>query len=76
MTTLTTARTIVLAFSLIALAGPSEAAQRTKARDNGPSLEQKCHELVGKEEREGEGRGHIGHLQVQRFSDCMMGMPN
>ena len=40
------------------------------------SLEQKCHELVGKEEREGEGRGHIGHLQVQRFSDCMMGMPN
>jgi|GEM_PF-1957931 hypothetical protein len=76
MNTLTTARTIVLVFSLIALAAPSQAAQRTNARDHGPSLEQKCHELVGKEEREGEGRGHIGHLQVQRFSDCMMGMPN
>ena len=76
MKTLTTARTIVLVFSLIALAAPSQAAQNTKARDNGASLEQKCHELVGKEEREGEGRGHIGHLQVQRFSDCMMGMPN
>ena len=75
MNTLTTARTIVLVFSLIALAAPSQAAQRTNARDHGPSLEQKCHELVGKEEREGEGRGHIGHLQVQRFSDCMMGLP-
>jgi hypothetical protein len=61
MNTLTTARTIVLAFSLIALAAPTEAAQRTKARDNGAVLEQKCHELVGKEEREGEGRSHIGH---------------
>jgi len=74
--TLTTARTIVLVFSLIALATPSQAAQKTQARDNGASLEQKCHELVGKEEREGEGRGHIGQFQVQRFSDCMMGMPN
>ena len=75
MKTLTTARTIVLVFSLIALATPSQAAQKTKARDNGASLEQKCHELVGKE-GEGEGRGHIGQFQVQRFSDCMMGMPN
>ena len=71
----TTARAIVLVFSLIALATPSQAAQKTKARDNGVSLEQKCHELVGKEEREGEGRGHIGQFQVQRFSDCMMGVP-
>jgi hypothetical protein len=73
---LTTARTIVLVFSLIALATPSQAAQKTQARDNGASLEQKCHELVGKEEREGEGRAHIGQFQVQRFSDCMMGMPH
>lgn len=72
----TTARTIVLVFSLIALATPSQAAQKTKARDNGASLEQKCHELIGKEEREGEGRGHIGQFQVQRFSDCMMSTPN
>ena len=74
MKTLSTARTIVLVFSLIALAAPSQAAQRT--RDNGTSLEQRCHELVGKEEREGDGRSHIGQFQVQRFSDCMMGMPH
>jgi hypothetical protein len=36
----------------------------------------KCHELVGREDREGEGgRSHVGQLQVQRFSDCMMGLP-
>ena len=75
MKTLSTVRTIVLAFSLIVLAPPSQAAQRTKARDNGTSLEQTCQELVGREEREGEGRSHIGQFQVQRFSDCMMGAP-
>jgi hypothetical protein len=65
-------RTIVLVFSLIALATPSQAAQRTKTT-NGASLEQKCHEMVGQEQYEGEGRSHIGALQAQRFSDCMMG---
>jgi hypothetical protein len=65
-------RTIVLVFSLIALATPSQAAQRTKTT-NGASLEQKCHEMVGAEQYEGEGRSHIGALQAQRFSDCMMG---
>jgi hypothetical protein len=75
MKTLTTARTIVLVFSLIALAAPSQAAQRTKARDNGTSLEQRCYEMVGKQEYEGEGRSHVGQFQVQRFSDCMMGAP-
>jgi hypothetical protein len=29
--------------------------------------------MVGKEQYEGEGRSHIGMLQAQRFSDCMMG---
>jgi hypothetical protein len=51
------------------LAVPAYAAQK-------PSLEKKCHELVGREDREGEGgRSHVGQLQVQRFSDCMMGLP-
>jgi hypothetical protein len=39
-----------------------------------PSLEKKCHELVGREDREG-GRSHVGQLQAQCFSDCMMGAP-
>lgn len=75
MKTLSTSRTIVLALSIIALATPTQAAPRTNARDNGTSLEQRCQAMVGKEEREGEGRGHTGQFQVQRFSDCMMGRP-
>ena len=66
---------MVLEFSLIASAVPSQAAQQTKARDNDASLERTCRDLVGKEEREGEGRSHMGHFQAQRFSDCMMGTP-
>ena len=65
--------TIVL---LIALAVPSQAAQQSKVRHDGTSLEQTCRDLVGNEDREGEGRGHIGQLQVQRFSDCMIGLPH
>jgi hypothetical protein len=69
-----TLKTIVLALSLVALATPSFAAPRGQARDHGQSLEQTCREQVGKEAYEGEGRGHAGHLQAQRFSDCMMGV--
>jgi hypothetical protein len=62
-------KTIVLVLSLIALATPSLAAQRS-------SLEKMCRELVGKEEPEAtDGRSHVGQLNVQRFSDCMMGLP-
>jgi hypothetical protein len=32
--------------------------------------------MVGKETVEGEGRSHMGQMQAQRFSDCMIGMPN
>ena len=62
-------KTIVLVLSLIALATPSLAAQNS-------SLEKMCRELVGKEEPEAtDGKSHIGQLNVQRFSDCMMGAP-
>jgi hypothetical protein len=60
-------RTILLVFSLIALAAPAYAAQRS-------SLEKECRALVGKEEPEGtDGKSHMGQLNVQRFSDCLMG---
>jgi len=65
-------RTIVLAFSLIALAAPSQAAPKTTAKHNDALLEQRCREMVGKEQYEGEGRGG-GRLQTQRFGECMMG---
>ena len=62
-------RMIALVFSLVVLASPSYAAEK-------PSLEKKCQQLMGSEEREGEGgRSHVGQFQVQRFSDCMMGVP-
>jgi hypothetical protein len=62
-------RTILLTVALIAFAAPSHAAQKT-------SKEKECREMVGKEQREGEGgNSHVGQLQVQRFSDCMMGTP-
>ena len=67
-------RTIVLVFSLIALATPSHAAPGTKSKvENAASTEKRCYEMVGKEQYDGEGRSHIGQLQAQRFSDCMMG---
>jgi hypothetical protein len=70
-------RMIVLVLSLVALAAPSHAAPRSKTKvDDAASLEKRCHEMVGKEQSEGEGRSHIGQLQVQRFSDCMMGAPH
>jgi len=40
------------------------------------SLEQKCREMVGKEVGEGEVRSGINRHQVQRWSECMMGMPS
>ena len=36
--------------------------------------EQNCRVLVGKEEPEGtDGKSHMGQLNVQRFSDCLLG---
>ena len=66
-------RTIVLVLSLVAAAASSQAAYAQRARDNSASQEQRCREMVGKEATEGEGRAHIGQLQAQRFSECMMG---
>ena len=54
----------MLGLSLVALTAPSLQA----------ATPQECREMVGKETPEGEGRGHAGHFQAQRFSDCMMGV--
>jgi len=69
-------RMIVLLVSLFALAAPAHVAQQTHPKHESQSLEQKCRAMVGKETVEGEGRSHMGQMQAQRFSDCMMGMPN
>lgn len=65
----------MLVLCLIAVAAPSEAAQKTKskAQDAG-SREQMCRATVGREVPEGTGGlTLIGQLQVQRFSECMLG---
>jgi hypothetical protein len=69
-------RTIVLAFSLMALAAPSYAAQKGKAKADNDTLMKHCHEMAGKEVGEGEVRSGVNRLIVQRWSDCMMGMPH
>jgi hypothetical protein len=68
-------RMIALVFCLIALAAPSQAAQKPNAKvQDVASLAKKCRQIVGKEEPEAtDGRSHVGQLNVQRFSDCMMG---
>ena len=60
---------IVVVLSLIGLTtAASYAAPRS-------SLEKMCRELVGKEEPEAtDGKSHLGQLNVQRFSDCLMGV--
>jgi hypothetical protein len=66
-------RTIALAFSLLLLAAPSQAAQKSHPRNNDVSLEQKCRDMVGREVGEGEGKSGTNRAQVQRWDDCMMG---
>jgi hypothetical protein len=66
-------RTIALAFTLLLLAAPSQAAPKASQRNNDVSLEQRCRDMVGKEVGEGEGRSGINRAQVQRWDDCMMG---
>ena len=67
-------RKIVPTFALMALAVPSEAAPRNSPSDNDAS--QTCREIAGKEVGEGEMKSHINRHVVQRWSDCMMGMPH
>jgi hypothetical protein len=67
-------RMIVLVCSLIALALPLHAAQLEAKAQDASSMEKRCRALVGREATEGTGQdSHVGQLQVQRFSDCMMG---
>src|SRR5262245_1690640 len=71
-------RLIALVLCVLAFAAaPSHAAQsnRVIAQDVA-SMEKKCRAMVGREVPEAtDGRSHEGQLNVQRFSDCMMGAP-
>ena len=67
-------RMVALAFSLVAMTCPADAAKQNGKHDQ--SLESKCRAMVGKEPAEGEGRSHMGQMNMHRFSECMMGMPS
>jgi hypothetical protein len=66
----------IIVLALIALSVPSKAAPRSKASDNGASLEEKCRKMAGKDVGEGEMKSHINRHVIQLWSDCMMGMPH
>src|SRR5262245_27654506 len=70
-------RQLVLVLCLVALAAPSQAAQKTKpskAPDDMATRAQMCRAIAGREAPEAtDGRSHEGQLNVQRFSDCLMG---
>ena len=69
-------RTMLLALCVVTWAAPSQAAQRMKpkAPDNMATRAQMCRVMVGREVPEAtDGRSHEGQLNVQRFSDCLMG---
>ena len=68
-------RTIVLLLSLMAFAAPSQAAQKSKANGDNEATVKHCREVAGKEVGEGEMRSGINRLIVQRWSDCMLGIP-
>jgi len=61
-------RTILLTFSLLALANASHAATWDDAE-----RASHCRQMAGKEVGEGEGKMASNRHIVQRFSDCMMG---
>jgi hypothetical protein len=67
-------RIITLVFCLIALALPCHAVQKQPQKQPDLTLAKKCRQIVGPEEPEAtDGRSHVGQLNVQRFSDCLMG---
>ena len=70
-------RTAMLVLCLVALAAPSQAAQRTKpskAPDDMATRAQMCRAIAGRELPEApDGGSHEGQLNVQRFSMCLMG---
>jgi hypothetical protein len=69
-------RTTVLVLCLVALAAPSQAAQRTKpskAPDDMATRAQLCRAIAGRELPEAtDGSSHEGQLNVQRFSMCLI----
>jgi hypothetical protein len=67
-------RTIVLAFSLLALTVPSAVAQKAKGKADNDAQMKHCHQMVGKEVGEGEMKSGQNRHIVQRWSDCMMGI--
>lgn len=68
-------RSVLIAIFVVSLASASQAAPRNDpGADNGTVVVKHCRDMVGKETTEGEGRAHIGQLQAQRFSECVIGM--
>lgn len=68
---LTKALTVLACIGLLAI--PAANAAPPKAPD-AASVERSCRILAGRESVEGEGRSHEGQLNVERYSNCLLGI--
>jgi hypothetical protein len=70
-------RTMAVVFLFIMLASTVVVAKPRNNQTPGQNREQHCRQMVGPEKGEGEaGKTHTMRSQVQRFGECMMGMPS
>jgi len=70
-------KTIICAIVVVMLASTVVVAKPRNNQNNGQSKEQYCRQMVGPEKGEGEaGKSGTMRSQVQRWSECMLGMPS
>ena len=68
---------VICAIVVVMLASTVVVAKPRYNQTDGQSKEQYCRQMVGPEKGEGEaGKSGTMRSQVQRFSECLMGMPS
>ena len=68
---------VICAIVVVMLASTAVVAKPRDSRTNGQTREQYCRQMVGPEKGEGEsGKTATMRSQVQRWSECMLGMPS
>ena len=69
--------TVICAIVVVMLASTVVVAMPRNNHTNGKNKEQYCRQMVGPEKGEGEaGKSATMRSQVQRWSECMLGMPS
>jgi hypothetical protein len=69
--------TIICTIVVVMLASTVVVAKPLNNQTDGQTRQQHCRQMVGPEKGEGEaGKSATMRSQVQRFSECMLGMPS